>query len=67
MFAIIANITQGNRREVLEQLGIDLSKNTYTEYIKYVGIVCSEYNERQRRSTRKWLNSQWDEVAFGGR
>ena len=48
--------------------GFEVSKNTWTSYVKDVGVVCSEALERNRRDpNNKWDLAQWDECAFGKR
>ena len=54
MSAIIVNIVEGLPQHSLELLGIDVGKNAYIEYIKYIGIVCLEANKRKRRNEHKW-------------
>ena len=46
-------------------LGIKVSKNTWTRYMKDVDIVCGEDLEQDRWDPNcKWCNTQWDETTF---
>ena len=52
----------------LKAFGIRISPNTWTGYVRDVGMVLSEELERQRRdpANKFWL-AQWDESACGKR
>ena len=48
--------------------GLKVSENTWTACVKDTGMVCAEYNERNRRDTnQKYQYAQIDETAFGKR
>ena len=48
--------------------GLEIDKNTWTSYVKKVGLIAGEFLECNRRSPEfKWSVGQWDETAFGRR
>ena len=49
-----------------KHLGVKLNTNTWTKYLKDLGLVVGEALERDRR-TKKYFYAQADEVAFGKR
>ena len=69
LLAVVYTISAGmSRSGLVDMFGLKLSKNTWTKYVKDVGMVCSEALERNRRDpTKKYSNAQWDETAFGKR
>ena len=65
VFAIVSGLSLVQFRK---QTGVKINKNTWTRYVKDVGMVCAEDLERNRRDPRrKFCNAQWDESAFGNR
>ena len=68
MVALVFAITAGVSYKNLCQVGIKISKNTWTHYLKDIGMVLSEHLERDRRDPEnKYFWAQWDEVAMGKR
>ena len=48
--------------------GVGCNKNTWSKYVKKIGLVAGEFMESNRRSPHfKWKLGQWDEIAFGRR
>ena len=65
VFCIVSGISYTH---LVQHLGIDINKNTWTRYVKDVGLVCGEDLERNRRNPEnKYECAQWDETAFGKR
>ena len=63
VFAIVAGVSY---LHLCWSFGIYINKNTWTGYVKDVGLVCAEQLERNRRDPDcKWSYAQWDEVTFG--
>ena len=69
MFAIIYAIVKGlSYQALVSHIGIKVNKNTFTRYIRDVGLVVGEALERNRRTFGcRFENAQADEVSFGGR
>ena len=68
MLAVVFAITNGISFRNLKAFGIKISPNTWTGYVRDVGMLLSEELERQRRdpANKFWL-AQWDESACGKR
>ena len=67
MVAVVFSIVTGlSFKHMRSHLGLKFNKNTWTKYVKDIGIVCGEALERDRR-TNPYDNAQADEVAFGKR
>ena len=67
MVAVIFAIVTGIAYKHLDKhLGVRLNKNTWTKYLKDLGLVVGEALERDRR-TKKYFYAQADQVAFGNR
>ena len=65
VYAIVSGLSYTH---LVEQLGIYINKNTWSQYVKDVGIFCGEDLERNRRDPKnQYSNAQWDETAFGKR
>ena len=65
MFIIV---TGGSYLTVKTILRLKINKNTWTSYVKDVGMVVGEALERNRRDDRnRYSLAQWDETAFGKR
>ena len=48
--------------------GVNINKNTWTQYVNDVGMVCAEALERNRRNIdKRYKYAMWDETAFGKR
>ena len=55
-------------KALAEHIGININKNTYTKYVRDVGLVVGEALEKDRRTWGcKFRNAQSDEVSFRGR
>ena len=69
MVAIVYSIVSGiSLNFVKSVLDIKLNKNTWTKYVKDVGMVVAEALEKNRRDpANKYEFAQWDETAFGRR
>ena len=69
MFAIVYAVVKGlSYQDLVEHIGIKVNKNTFTKYIRDVGLVVGEALERNRRTWGcHYRNGQSDEVAFGAR
>ena len=68
MVALVFAITTGVSYRSLCEVGIRVAKNTWTRYLKDVGMVLSEHLERERRDPEnKYWYAQWDEVVMGKR
>ena len=69
MMMVVFCISSGfSLKHVTRHIGVPLNKNTWTRYIKKLGLVSAELLERVRRDPdNKWTNSQYDETAFGRR
>ena len=68
MLLIVFTIVGGWSRKTLKMCGVKVNKNTWTKYIKDVGMVCAESLEKNRRYVfKKYVNAQWDETAFDKR
>ena len=53
---------------LIKHSGIELNKNTWTKFVKMVGLLAGEFMEGNRRDPDfKWKFAQWDETAFGRR
>ena len=63
MYAIVTGISY---KHLGAHLGVNINKNTWTRYLKDLGIVVGESLEKNRR-TKKYRYAQADEVAFGKR
>ena len=58
---------RGFSLEIINDI-VPINKNTWTSYVKYIGMVCGESLERVRRDPgEKYYWAQWDETAFGKR
>ena len=67
MVLIVYCVIKGFSLEVMNDI-MPIIKNTWTSYVKYVGMVCGEALERNRRDpAEKYDWAQWDETAFGKR
>ena len=65
MVAVVFSIITGlSYKHLGSHLGVTMNKNTWTRYLKDLGIVLGEDLERNRR-TKKYYLAQADEVAFG--
>ena len=65
MVLIVYCIILGFSLEIINDI-VPINKNTWTSYVKYVGMVCGEALERVRRDPgHKYYWAQWDETAFG--
>ena len=68
MFALTFAIVTGYSFMDLYMFGIKVNKNTWTRYVKDVGLVAAEALERNRRNdSNRYANAQWDETACGRR
>ena len=53
---------------LIKNFGVEYNKNTWTSYVKKIGLIAGEFLECNRRcSDFKWQVGQWDETAFGRR
>lgn len=67
MVLVVYCVIRGFSLEICNDI-IPINKNTWTSYVKYVGMVCGEALERIRRDPgEKYYWAQWDETAFGKR
>ena len=67
MVLIVYCVIKGFSLEVMNDI-MPINKNTWTSYVKYVGMICGEALERNRRDpAEKYDLAQWDETAFGKR
>ena len=65
LVAVIFSIVTGiSYKHLKKHLGVRLNKNTWTKYLKDLGLVVGEALERDRR-TKKYFYAQADKVAFG--
>ena len=65
VFSVVGGLSY---KDVADSIGIDISKNTWTQWVKDEGMVCAEALERNRRDPgQRFEYAQWDETAFGKR
>ena len=68
MMALVWGIVEGFSYQLLTKIKIPCNKNTFTSFVKDVGLVCAEALERNRRDPNsRYLHAQADETAFGRR
>ena len=68
VLVVYAVVTGLSYSHLVKHIGVKINKNTWTRYVKDVGMVCAEQLERNRRDPEnKYKLAQWDETAFGKR
>ena len=68
MLVIYCIATGQSYANLTQHIGFALNKNTWTKYVKMVGLLAGEFMEGNRRDPDfKWKYAQWDETAFGRR
>ena len=51
-----------------KHLGLQLNKNTWTRFVKLMGLIAGEFLEGNRQDPEnKWMKAQFDETMFGKR
>ena len=67
MVLVVYCVIRGFSLEICND-NIPINKNTWTSYVKYVGMDCGEALERNRQDpAEKYSLAQWDEMAFDKR
>ena len=68
MMALVWGVVEGFSYQLLTKIRIPCNKNTFTSFVKDVGMVCAEALERNHRDPDcRYLHAQADETAFGRR
>ena len=68
VMVVFAVVTGMSLVQFRKYSGVKINKNTWTRYVKDIGMVCAEDLERDRRDpNRRFWNAQYDESAFGNR
>ena len=68
IFVIYCIATGCSYAYATRHVGMSLGKNTWTVYVKLLGIIAGEFLESIRRDPDfKWNKAQFDETAFGRR
>ena len=68
MFVVFCISTGISFAYLKDHVGVALNKNTWTSFVKKIGLVAGEFMEGNRRDPDyKWSFTQFDETAFGRR
>ena len=68
MFVVFSISSGFSFKHVMDHIGFVMNKNTWTKYVKRLGLISAELLQRVRQDpSNKWMNAQFDETAFGTR